>query len=159
AAGVQVSNGSSNSPRVCATTDGGFVAAWTQSGVAHVQKLDADGNILWTAGGVLDTPPAGLYFLSDMTADHAGGAITLYHHQPGSFSSPRHLKAQKFASADGAKLWNAGSPVIVFNGGSIQLGNFPSMTTDGAGGFVTGWYDTGNTRNVWAQHVTAAGAE
>jgi hypothetical protein len=159
AAGVQVSTAASNAPRACATSDGGMIAAWSQSGVARVQKIDANGNVLWAAGGVSDTAALGTFAVSDVISDGAGGAIVLYLNSTGSFSAPRHLRAQRFASADGAKLWNGGSSIAVFDGGTLQIANFPPMIPDGAGGFVVAWYETGNQRNAWVQHVDVNGVE
>lgn len=159
--GVQVSTvAGGNSPHCCVTSDGGAVVAWSNTmGGAQVQKVDAKGNVVWTAGGVTDAPAAGLYFVCDVASDGDGGAIVLYHHQTGGFSSPRHLKAQRFGAEDGAKLWNDGSPLVIFDGGSLQLGAFPALVPDGEGGIVTAWYDVSGTRNAYVQHVTADGEE
>jgi hypothetical protein len=158
--GTQVSTvAGGSSPHCCATSDGGAAVAWTDGSSVRVQKVDSNGTIQWTAGGVIDTPGAGIYFICDVISDNAGGAITLYHHQTGGFSSPRHLKMQRFASADGAKLWNGGSPLIIFDGGSIQLGSFPAIVPDGNGGGIVAWYNTGGVRNAHVQHVDVSGGE
>jgi hypothetical protein len=158
-AGVQVSTAASNGPRACATSDGGMVVGWTESGVAKLQKLDSNGNTLWAVNGVSDTAAVGSLSLSGVVSDNAGGAIALYVNSTGGFSSPRHLRAQRFAAADGAKLWNAGASVAVFDGGSLQVATFPAMIADGAGGFVVAWYDIANARNAWVQRVDVNGVE
>jgi hypothetical protein len=48
--------------------------------------------------------------------------------------------------------------VIVFDGGSLQFGNFPSFVTDGAGGAVFGWYEV-DPLSSRAQHILADGGE
>jgi len=123
-----------------------------------VQKVDASGTPLWTAGGVSDVQGAGLYFVCEVVTDGAGGAIVSYHHQTGGFSSPRHLKAQRFAGADGSKMWNGGTPIAFFTTSSLQLGNFPAMASDGSGGAVTAWYVTGGTRNAFVQRIHGDGS-
>jgi hypothetical protein len=159
--GTQVSTAAGgNAPHVCASSDGGAIVTWSDAaGAARVQKVDSNGVALWTAGGVVDTPPAGLYFVCDIVSDNAGGALALYHHQTGGFSSPRFLKMQRFDSSAGAKLWNSGTAVTIFDAGSIQLGNFPALVSDGQGGAVVAWYNTGGTRNAYVQHVDATGTE
>ena len=51
------------------------------------------------------------------------------------------------------------APVIVFNGGSLQMGDFPNFASDGSGGAVYGWYDVAGVRNCYVQHVNEAGGE
>ena len=78
-------------------------------------------------------------------------------HQTGSsFSAPKHLKTQKLDSS-GALLWGA-APLAVFDGGSLQIGNFPDFVTDGSGGAVFGWYSS-SPLQCYAQRVSAAGVE
>jgi hypothetical protein len=48
---------------------------------------------------------------------------------------------------------------VVFDGSAVQFGYFPAPKPDGVGGAVFAWYETGGTRNVYAQHVSAAGVE
>jgi hypothetical protein len=159
--GVQVSAvAGGSSPHCCATTDGGAAVGWTEGSSVRVQKVNGKGLVQWAAGGVIDTPGAGIYFICDVAPDAAGGAITLYHHQTGGFSSPRHLKMQRFGSAAGAKLWgDLNLPLIIFDGGSIQLGNFPAIIRDGKGGAIVAWYNTGGARNAHVQHVDQDGVE
>lgn len=142
-------------PKIAGTSDGGAVVAWTQDAEAKVQKLDANGASLWGLGVTL-TPGAGTYSPSDL---HAAGtdAILAFVHQTGAFGSPRHLLAQKLDSA-GNLLWGA-AHVAVFDGGSLQFGNFPPFVPDGSGGGVFAWYDTAGGLQCYAQHVLANGSE
>ena len=78
-------------------------------------------------------------------------------HQTGGFGSPRHLYAQKISSA-GALLWDA-THVAVFDGGSLQFGNFPTFVADGSGGAVFAWYSSSPALEVFAQRVLANGAK
>jgi hypothetical protein len=48
--------------------------------------------------------------------------------------------------------------VVVFDGGSLQFGNFPPFVTDGAGGAVFGWYQVDPLQSR-AQHILADGSE
>lgn len=141
-------------PKVAGTTDGAVVVAWTQDATTKVQGLDASGATAW--GPVTFTPGAGSYTASDMHDADAGSVIVSFVHQTGGFGSPRHILAQKLDAA-GALLWGAGH-VAVFDGGSIQLGNFPPFVPDGAGGAVFSWYSV-SPLQCRAQRVLANGSE
>lgn len=125
------------SPKVAGTSDGSAVVAWTQDVTTHVMKLDEDGDPAWLSD-VVFTPAMGSYSVNDLHGAGADVIISLVN-QTGGFGSPRHIHAQKL-DGTGAPLWGA-DPVIVFDGGSLQFGNFPPFTPDGAGGGVFAWYD------------------
>lgn len=158
AAGVQLTNTSDfvAAPKIAGTSDGGAVVAWTQNSDVRVQKLAADGSQLWVPEVVL-SPPTGSYSASDLH-DAGTDAILAIVHQIGDFYSPKHLVAQKLDSA-GAPLWGA-TPVAVFDGGSLQFGNYPTFVPDGAGGAVFSWYDTASLQlQCYAQHIRGDGTE
>ncbi len=144
------------SPRIASAPDGGCVVAWTQNASTRLRMLDADGVPQW-AGDVILTPATGSYSVSDL--HRAGDAVILsFVHQTGGFGSPRHLLAQKFDAA-GAALWDP-AHVKVFDGGSLQFGNFPAFVPDGDGGAVFSWYDASSTAlQCYVQHVLGDGTE
>ncbi len=157
-AGVQLTNtaGFLASPKIAGTSDGGAVVGWTEDSDARLQKLDAGGSPLWGPGVTLP-PPAGAYTLSDLH-DAGTDALLSIVHQTGEFFSPKHLLAQKL-NASGGLLWGA-NHVAVFDGGSLQMGNFPPFVPDGLGGAVFSWYDTASLQlQSYAQHVLADGTE
>jgi len=143
-------------PKIVGTSDGEIVVAWLQGSSVHVQRLDAGGTPLWSPELVL-TPAMGSYAPGDLDASDAGNCILSLVHQTGGFSSPRQLRAQKI-DPTGAFLWAAGH-VAVFDGGSLQFGNFPQFETDGAGGAVFAWYSASPALQCFAQRVDASGAE
>jgi hypothetical protein len=156
AGGVQVTTATGGSmPRVCPSGDGGAIVVWAQSG-SRLQRLDAKGVAQWTAGGIPDAPPAGSWFVCDMQAGDSGSAIVLYVKS----SAPRQLFAQKYSSA-GAKLWNGGVAMPIFDesGNGLGIGYLPAFSTDGAGGAIFWWYAGGGARNAYVQHVNSAGTE
>lgn len=158
--GVQVSvtPGAGNNPKIGATSDGNYVAGWSEGSSFKLQRLDGTGAAQWTAGGVTFTPATGMYGVSEIMGSDNGSVIVLWIRYVTTFMSNKHLYTQKY-DASGAPQWNTGNPVIVFDANSIQNGYFPTLLSDGAGGGVYGWYETGGPRNVYAQHVSAAGAE
>ena len=143
-------------PVVAGTANGDAVVAWTQDNQTKAQRVDMTGSPVWTPEVTL-TPGAGSFVAADMH-DAGSDVILAFVHQTGGFSSPRHLLAQKLDST-GALVWGS-SHVTVFDGGSLQFGNFPDFEPDGLGGAVFGWYDAGSLAlQCRAQHVDAAGNE
>lgn len=143
-------------PKIVGTSDGDIVVAWIQASSVHVQRLDSSGTPQWSPELVL-TPATGSYSTADLDATDSGECILSIVHGTGGFSAPRHLLAQKL-DASGALLWGA-SHVAVFDGGSLQFGNFPQFVTDGNGGAVFGWYSASPTLQCFAQRLDAGGNE
>ena len=145
-------------PKVAGTTDGHVVVAWTQDVNVVVQKLDSAGVAQWGAGVTI--PPSGSFLsASDLRASDSGTAIVSMVHSVGP-GGPRHIWAQKLASANGAPLWGA-NPLPVYDdpGGSLQFGNFPEFEADGSGGAVFSWYTSSPDLQCRAQRVSSAGVE
>ncbi len=165
--GIQLTTGSAkvHSPRVAGTSDGGVVVAWTAYGPTYsfivLQKLDANGKPQWASntlqnnGRILSEYKAD-YMVSDLHASDNGSVIVSFSRDTG-FRSNRYLYANKL-SASGKVLWGA-SHVHVWDGGSLQLGNYPSFVTDGNGGAVFSWYSSSPSLQVYVQRVNSAGAE
>jgi len=121
-----------------------------------LQRLSSHGGRQWGTHGVTITAPAGqTYSIADLHAGDDGSAIVSWVSAAG-FSSPKILLANKLSST-GALLWGS-SHVAVFDGGSLQFGNFPSFVTDGAGGAVFGWYEVSPLQSR-AQHILGDGTE
>ncbi len=144
-------------PKVAATSDGSVVAGWIEGNNLKFQKLSGKrGFKLWGPNGITIPAPAGLtYSLADLHGSDDGSVIASWVSAAG-FTGPKHLLANKIGP-DGALLWGAGH-VAVFDGGSLQFGNFPPFVSDGGGGAVFGWYETGPLQSR-AQHLLADGTE
>ena len=156
--GRQVARGSDfkGNPKITALSDGSAVAGWIDGNNIKFQRITRAGRKLWGASGITITAPAGLtYSLADLHAGEDGTAIASWVSSAG-FSGPKLLLANKL-SADGSLLWGD-THVTVFDGGSLQFGNFPSFVTDGAGGAVFGWYQVSPLQSL-AQHILADGSE
>jgi hypothetical protein len=96
------------------------------------------------------------YSLSDLHAANNGSVIVSLVRDKG-FGSPRNILANKF-SAHGQPLWGS-APIAVYDGGSLQFGNFPYFVPDGFGGAVFGWYSSSPTLQCFAQHIRSNGTE
>jgi hypothetical protein len=157
-AGIQLTNttGYVAAPKIAGTSDGGVVVAWTEDSDVHLQKLATDGSQVWASDVVL-TPSVGTYSASDMH-DSGTDVILSIVHVTGAYYAPKHLRAQKFDSL-GNPLWGV-DPIAVFDGGSLQFGNYPTFVPDGTGGAVFSWYDTSSLQlQSYAQHVLSDGTE
>ena len=162
--GVQLTPATADpsSPAVTVTSDGYIVCAWTEylsAGAAvKLQKLDPDGNVVWTSDTTLADLSGGNFYLCDVQQANDGSVIVSWVRTGPNFYDPKHIWAQKIAG-DGNLLWGA-SHVIVFDGGSLQFGNFPDFLPDGSGGAVFGWYFiVGSALDCAAQHILADGTE
>ena len=153
--GVQLgdSSASLNSPDIATTSDGNTVVGWNSNLNTELASLSPTGSINWTntlSSDIDDT----LIVSSMQGADN--GSVIISWVQYGFFLGPKHLYAQKIAS-DGSEAW--AQRVAVYDGGSLQFGNFPEFVSDGSGGAVFSWYDTANGLNVYAQHLASDGTE
>ncbi len=162
--GVSLSSGlpGKNQPRLTASADGSIFVGWSfqptgSASQVAVQKLDANGNGLWASETVLSEASRSMT-LSDLKPGLSGSVIALWVRAGGTnpITSAKHLYLQNLDST-GAPAWNGGSPVIAFDSSSVQNGNFPALVSDGAGGAVIGWYETGGSRNAYIQHVLSDG--
>ena len=165
--GVQltVGNPSAHQPKIAATSDGGAVVAWVaapSTACVVLQKLDANGRPMWPVRRSSSSPGLTLceaganFLLADLHASDHGSVIVSWVRYTGFFSN-RLLYANK-VSASGQLLWGAGH-VKVFDGGSLQTGNFPAFLSDGSGGAVFSWYSNSPSLQCYVQHILANGTE
>src|SRR4029077_7867401 len=143
-------------PKITATSDGFVVAAWIVGNNIMLQRLSSKGGRQWGENGIAITAPPGVtYSVADLHAGDSGSAIISFVSSEG-FTGPKHLLANKLDTT-GSLMWGA-SHVSVFDGGSLQFGNFPPFVTDGAGGAVFGWYEVSPLQSR-AQHILGDGTE
>ena len=148
-------------PKIAATSDGNIVVAWTTDDHVVLQKLNPNGHPLWAgptalAGGIIVGEPGYNYELADMHASDNGSVIISWIRYQG-FYGNKYLYANK-VSASGKLLWGAGH-VKVFDGGSLQFGEFPYFLSDGNGGAVFAWYSNSPALQCYAQHILSNGSE
>jgi len=144
-------------PGIAGTSDGEIVVAWKIDTDVHLQRLDTSGAEVWTSATAIADAMSRDYSLSDLKRSDNGAVIAGLVFQPSGFLGPKHLYAQKISSL-GAVQWGT-SPTAVFDGGSLQFGNFPDFVSDGSGGAVFSWYNTDGELQCYAQHVDSTGAE
>ncbi|MGV6815470.1 MAG: GC-type dockerin domain-anchored protein [Phycisphaerales bacterium] len=153
--GIQFGNGSDfvASPDIATTSDGNTVIAWINNADTHLAQIDQAGTIQWNT--ILSDPGGDTINVASMHGSDTGSVMISWV-QYTTFLGAKSLYAQKIAS-DGTEAW--GSRVAVFDGGSLQFGNFPEFVSDGSGGAVFSWYDTAANLNVFAQHLDIDGLE
>jgi hypothetical protein len=152
--GTQVSAGNGNSPHCAALGNGKLVVAWTEGSNVRRQQVDQNGVIQWDAGGMIEPTPGGNSdLICDVVALDFDRAAVSWSRNPNRF-----LHAQEYGPA-GNGVWNAGNPVVIFDGSALQFGYFPTFVPTGDGGAVFAWYETGGTRNVYVQRLGNGGME
>ena len=165
--GVALSNNADYeaNPKIARLSDGNFAVTWsripnTGPGAIHVQKLDPAGNPQFAGDGLqILGPGTEKPAFSEIAAADSGGWIVAYVRDIATFSSLRHLRAQKFDAAGNA-LWNGGSPLAVYDAASLPIAYQPVVQSDGAGGGVFAWHSSvGNSYECWIQRVSSGGSE
>jgi len=165
--GVALSNNADYeaNPKVARLSDGSFVVTWSRSpssgpGSVHMQKLDAAG-VPQFAGQGLEIVGAGTEkpAFSTIVASDFGSWIVAYVRDIATFSSPRHLRTQKYDSA-GNPLWNAGAVQSIYDAAPMPIAYQPLVIPADGGGAIFGWHSSvGGLFDCWIQRVDAAGAE
>ncbi len=122
------------------------------SAMVCVQRISADGSLLWGEGGVL----IGEIQYTDqmsMLSDGSGGAIVLWRDYG---DEGFNLYAQRI-SPDGELLWGNGGVLVTTRDSEKER---PQLINDGTGGFIVAWTDiaimTGKSR-IYAQRLDAEG--
>jgi hypothetical protein len=152
---------SHNVPKVAVTSDGNIVVGWTSGNAVVLQKLHPNGIPMWVGNSPLNygitLAQAGYdYILSDLHAADNGSVIVSFVRNQG-FGSNNYLFANKISPA-GTVMWGSGN-VHVYDGGSLQFGEFPYFTYDGNGGAAFSWYTNSPALQSFAQHLLSNGTE
>jgi len=143
---------------------GGSYIAWQgaqgQGGNTHVQRLDADGNAMWAAGGVQVTSAAYTGSFEDFGFDVDASGNVLVAHRDNS-SGVLGISLQKVAP-DGTPLWGANGVAIPGGpAGSTDSPHSPRVTCLSDGGYAVGFSRGSTTSTATSracyQKVSASG--
>jgi hypothetical protein len=161
--GVTLSNNGDfeANPRVCEASNGDFVFTWANSVLktVQVQRLDQGGTPSFAGDGLAIPGDVGASpgFVRVAAADN--GAVILSWVRTTAFSGNKHVHMQK-VDALGNQLWNGGTRIAVFDGGSVPIAHEPRLLPDGSGGAICAWhFAAGSLFSVRVQHVLANGTE
>lgn len=140
------------SPDVASTTDGCSVIGWGSDSETKLAKIDAIGNVIWESG--ISEP--GMTTLIASMHGAGDGRVIVSWVQYTTFFGAKTLHAQMI-DIDGSERW--ASRADVFDGGSLQFGNFPEFVANGDGSSTFAWYDTSNSLQVYVQRLAGDGSE
>ncbi len=145
-------------PSQIALHEGGVIIVWDDGrdgqNTMHVyaQRLDANGNPQWAAGGIRIGMAPGNQWSSSIISDGTGGAIIMW-------AGTLDYESTKFAQrldAAGAAQWDSNG--VVLRDPSPTFGMWEDLISDGAGGGIVVWDIDSNGQNLLeAQRVDAAG--
>jgi hypothetical protein len=143
-------------PGIAADGSGGAIVAWqdrrngTDNDI-YVQRLDADGVVLWATSGIEACRVAYDQTSPRVASDGSGGAIIAWQDYRGGNTD---IYVQR-VNASGIVQWTANG-VAVCTAGDEQVN--PDIVSDGSGGAIIAWQDyrSGND-DIYAQHVDASG--
>jgi len=154
---VCLASGSQQNIQILSDGAGGVFISWidqrqTNGQRIYVQRLDAQGDPVWTVDGISLSTATDLQNNNHLAGDGAGGVIVSW--TEGQVAAESHLFAQRLDS-DGNTLW-APDGVAVSNGVMRCLD--PLIIGDGAGGAILVWeaYLESQWR-VYAQRLDAPG--
>lgn len=145
-------------PAIVADGSGGAVIAWEDERNAipdiYAQRIDASGNMLWTANGVPVCTAAGTQTFTTITADGSGGAIVAWlDARSGTYTE---IYAQR-VNAGGAVQWIADGLAVC---NAISEKQTVACVSDGNGGAIMSWTDARSgvfQYDIFAQRINGAG--
>ena len=143
---ICTATGNQVSPTITSDGAGGAIVTWndTRSGDydVYAQGVNASGAVKWTTDGVALCTRAGNQWYPTIAPDGAGGAIvTWFDAGSGSY----HVFAQRVDTA-GAVKWTTDGVAVCTAAGNQE---FPTSTSDGAGGAVVAWMDYRSPAGSW----------
>ena len=162
--GVVICNATSSqlSPQITSDGSGGAIIIWEDSRTSaitgadiYAQRINSDGNILWTANGTLICNATNRQHSYKLIGDGFGGAIIAW--QDGRLSSEWDIYAQKINST-GTVQWTANGTVIC---NATHYQTALEIISDGAGGAIITWDDGRNFGitgyDIYAQKIDSSG--
>ena len=156
-----VTFGTANKASSQTITDGqaGSLTAWLEiSGgtysTVRVQRVDADGNLLWGTAGVAAHQSFGYLYSFALIADGTGGAYLAI--MDSHDAVYYHVYVQHITNT-GAAAWGSqglNATPLVTTGGQVE----PTLCADGSGGAIVAFIDTRNSpSDLFGQRFDAAG--
>ncbi len=123
----------------------------------YAQKLDAAGNVQWTANGVAVCTDANVQYYPRVISDDAGGIFIVWqdHRGPNGPNGQSDIYAQRL-DANGNALWTENGIGVC----TYSLYQYhPQLVTDGSGGTIIVWKDNrpSSKSQLYAQRIDANG--
>ncbi|HEY6953260.1 MAG TPA: T9SS type A sorting domain-containing protein [Bacteroidota bacterium] len=153
---VCTATGSQMMPNLISDGSGGAIIAWTDArGInydIYAQRLNANGDTLWTADGVLLCGANAMQDKQAIMSDSAGGAIIVWEDRR---SGDWDVYAQR-VNASGVVQWTSDGVIIV---STTDDQTIPVLVSDGSGGAIIAWNDfrSGTNADIYAQRINSSG--
>ena len=150
-----------SAPKIISDGKGGAIMVWDDqrtglySGNIYAQRVNADGQVLWTTNGV--AVKAGVAYTTQIATDGAGGAIIAWRDDRISMDAS-DVYAQRVDSS-GNIVWTPSTGVGIATAAGVQG---PScMVSDDSAGAIIIWTHlrADATTNLFAQRINAAGTK
>jgi hypothetical protein len=118
----------------------------------YAQKIDANGDTLWTKDGVAICTAADYQQFPQLVSDGAGGAIIVWHDRRGGVQD---IYAQR-VDLDGNLLWGTDGVAICT---TLHAQQDPEITSSSNGGAIITWEDGrgGGETDIYAQEINSLG--
>jgi hypothetical protein len=148
-----------NRPIIISDGAGGSIVTWydfrTGNADIYVQRLDAFGNPLWAANGVVLCNLASDQRNPRLVSDGAGGAIVTW--EDGRNGVDNDVYAQR-VNAAGVPQWTANGVPLCTAADGFYVSLAPMIASDGAGGAIVAWRDyRSGSSDIYVRRVNAAG--
>ena len=147
-------------PKIISDGKGGAIIVWDDqrtgnySGNIYAQRINGNGQVLWTTNGVLVRNPVA--YSPVITTDGDGGAIIAWRDDRAGSVDVADIYAQRIDSS-GTLKWTPATGVPICTSAGQQLGAI--IVSDDSGGAVIAWQYTRSdgTPNIYAQRVNSSG--
>jgi hypothetical protein len=156
--------GDANFPQISSDGSGGTVITWEDKRAGstwgvYAQRVDANGNCMWTADGVMVRAKPGTWLDAmspQITSDNSGGTIVTW--EDNRAVSAWGVYAQRL-DANGNYLWAADGVGVRSLSGTASSAYSPLVATDESGGAIISWEDerSGSKSDIYAQRLDANG--
>ncbi len=163
--GIQITPSGSNQtwPVIEQDGEGGLIVAWQDSRGSdtdiYAQRLDADGNELWTAWGVAVTTATGTQGDAEIACDGSGGAVIVWESYAGVMGATYDIYAQRI-DAGGTALWTANGEPVCTESAYNQID--PDVTVDVLSNYVYfAWADyrgSGTYSDIYGHRYSLSGS-
>lgn len=158
---VAVSNATDSFHEIVPDGNGGVIVTWQRLPTVpgetdiYVQRVDANGNVLWTNNGVAVCVATGSQSWPKLVCDLNGGAIIVWEdgrNGPGN----NDIYIQRI-NENGIAQWTTdGIPVC----NDISNQNETAICSDGNGGAIVTWTDSRTTESaIYGQRINSAGEQ
>jgi hypothetical protein len=149
-----LASGSQDQPQIVSDGSGGAIVVWRDNRDfledIYAQRVDSDGNVLWTEDGVSVCAASQGQLNPQIAADGAGGAIVTWRDARDFGSTSYDIYAQRL-DGDGNVLWQIDGISLCW-ASNDQLD--PQLVSDGYWGAIVTWTDErGSDQNIYAQRV------